>query len=87
MTPALRVKGGAVVVALLVLALLSSRASPGFPLADVPRAVGKSIATSRRANRSSVVLFVLTVSMPSPRAKTRDATRVGSHSKPASLPR
>jgi hypothetical protein len=43
-TPALRVKGGAVVVALLVLALLSSRASPGFPLADVPRAVGKSIA-------------------------------------------
>jgi hypothetical protein len=43
-TPALRVKGVAVVVALLVLALLSSRASPGFPLADVPRAVGKSIA-------------------------------------------
>jgi hypothetical protein len=39
-----RTKGGAVLVALLMLAVMSSRASPGFPLADVPRAVGKSIA-------------------------------------------
>ncbi|MGH2813560.1 MAG: hypothetical protein ACRDLC_00235, partial [Actinomycetota bacterium] len=31
-------------VALLTLAVLSSRASPGFPLADVPKAVGRSIA-------------------------------------------
>jgi hypothetical protein len=33
-----------VVIALLTLAVLSSRASPGFPLADVPKAVGRSIA-------------------------------------------
>ncbi len=39
-----RTKAGAVLVALLTLAVLSSRASPGFPLADVPGAVGKSIA-------------------------------------------
>ena len=31
-------------VALVALAVLSSRASPGFPLADVPKAVGRSIA-------------------------------------------
>ena len=31
-------------VALLMLAVMSSRASPGFPLAEVPKAVGKSIA-------------------------------------------
>jgi hypothetical protein len=37
-------KAGAVLVALLTLAVLSSRASPGFPLAGVPVAVGKSIA-------------------------------------------
>ena len=37
-------KVGAVLVALLTLAMLSSRASPGFPLADVPKAVGRSIA-------------------------------------------
>jgi hypothetical protein len=37
-------KVGAVLVALLTLAVLSSRASPGFPLADVPKAVGRSIA-------------------------------------------
>jgi hypothetical protein len=52
-----RTKAGAVLVALLTLALLSSRASPGFPLADVPRAVGKSIAKALgakpgRADRS-----------------------------------
>jgi hypothetical protein len=35
---------GAVLMALLTLAVLSSRASPGFPLADVPKAVGRSIA-------------------------------------------
>jgi hypothetical protein len=37
-------KAGAVLVALLTLAVLSSRASPGFPLVDVPKAVGRSIA-------------------------------------------
>jgi hypothetical protein len=37
-------KAGAVLAALLILALLSSRASPGFPLAEVPKAVGRSIA-------------------------------------------
>jgi hypothetical protein len=39
-----KAKGGVVLVALLALALLSSRASPGFPLAEMPKAVGKSIA-------------------------------------------
>jgi hypothetical protein len=39
-----KAKGGAVLVALLVLAMLAGRASPGFPLAEVPKAVGKSIA-------------------------------------------
>jgi hypothetical protein len=39
-----RTKAGAVLVALLTLAVLSSHASPGFPLADVPTAVGRSIA-------------------------------------------
>jgi len=39
-----RTKAGAVLVALLTLALLSSHASPGFPLAEVPKAVGRSIA-------------------------------------------
>jgi hypothetical protein len=38
-----RTKGGAVLLALLTLAVLSSRASPGFPLAEVPKAVGRSI--------------------------------------------
>jgi hypothetical protein len=36
-------KAGAVLVALVTLAVLSSRASPGFPLAEVPKAVGRSI--------------------------------------------
>ena len=44
MTRDLRTKAGAVLVALLALAVLSSRASPGFPLAEVPKAVGRSIA-------------------------------------------
>jgi hypothetical protein len=39
-----KAKASAVLVALLALAMLSSRASPGFPLADVPRAVGRTIA-------------------------------------------
>jgi len=39
-----RTKVGAMLVALLTQAVLSSRASPGFPLADVPKAVGRSIA-------------------------------------------
>jgi hypothetical protein len=38
-----RAKAGAAVVALLMLAVMSSRASPGFPLAEVPKAVGRSI--------------------------------------------
>jgi hypothetical protein len=37
-------KAGAALVALLTLAVLSSSASPGFPLAEVPTAVGKTIA-------------------------------------------
>jgi hypothetical protein len=37
-------KAGAVVAALLTLAVLSSNASPGFALAEVPTAVGKTIA-------------------------------------------
>jgi hypothetical protein len=37
-------KAGAVLVALLTLAVLSGRASPGFPLAEVPKAVGKAVA-------------------------------------------
>jgi hypothetical protein len=37
-------KAGAVLVALLTLAVLSSSASPGYSLAQVPRSVGKSIA-------------------------------------------
>jgi hypothetical protein len=39
------VKAGAagVMIALLALAVLSSRASPGFPLAEVPKAVGKVV--------------------------------------------
>jgi hypothetical protein len=36
-------KAGAVLLALVTLAVLSSRASPGFPLAEVPKAVGRSI--------------------------------------------
>ena len=44
MNQSTRTKAGAVVIALLTLAVLSSRASPGFPLADVPKAVGRSIA-------------------------------------------
>jgi hypothetical protein len=39
-----RSKAATVLVALLALAMLSSRASPGFPLADVPKAVGRTIA-------------------------------------------
>jgi hypothetical protein len=38
-----RTKAGAVLLALLTLAVLSSRASPGFPLAEVPKAVGRTI--------------------------------------------
>ena len=38
-----RAKAGAVVVALLMLAVMSSRASPGFPLAEVPKVVGRTI--------------------------------------------
>jgi hypothetical protein len=43
-TPSARTKAGVVLMALLTLAVLSGQASPGFPLADVPRAVGRSIA-------------------------------------------
>jgi hypothetical protein len=38
-----RTKAGAVLLALVTLAVLSSRASPGFPLAEVPKAVGRTI--------------------------------------------
>jgi hypothetical protein len=38
-----RAGAAGVMIALLMLALLSSRASPGFPLADVPKAVGKAV--------------------------------------------
>ena len=44
MNRTVRTRAGAVLVALLTLAVLSSRASPGFPLADVPKAFGRSIA-------------------------------------------
>ena len=44
MNQSARTRTGAVLVALVALAVLSSRASPGFPLADVPKAVGRSIA-------------------------------------------
>jgi hypothetical protein len=37
-------KGAGVVLALVVLALLASRASPGFPLAEASQSVGRSIA-------------------------------------------
>jgi hypothetical protein len=47
---AVRTKGAAVLVALLALALMSSRASPGFALADVPKAVGRSIAKAISAS-------------------------------------
>jgi hypothetical protein len=39
-----RAKASAVLLALLALAVLSSRASPGFPLVEVPKAVGRTIA-------------------------------------------
>jgi hypothetical protein len=39
-----RTRVGAVLVALVTLAVLSGQASPGFPLAQVPKAVGRSIA-------------------------------------------
>jgi hypothetical protein len=39
-----RIRAGAALVALVTLAVLSGYASPGFPLADVPRVVGRSIA-------------------------------------------
>jgi hypothetical protein len=42
-TREVKTSAAGVVIALLALAVLSSRASPGFPLAEVPKAVGKSI--------------------------------------------
>ena len=41
MNRTLGTKAGAVLVALLTLAVLSSSASPGYSLAQVPRSVGK----------------------------------------------
>jgi hypothetical protein len=46
-----RVRVGGVVVALVLLALVSSRASPGFPLAGVPAALGRTIAHALGAAR------------------------------------
>ena len=43
MTREVRAGAAGVMIALLMLALLSSRASPGFPLADLPQAVGKAV--------------------------------------------
>ena len=43
MTREVKARAAGVMIALLALAVLSSRASPGFPLAEVPAAVGKSI--------------------------------------------
>ena len=43
MNRSVRTQVGAVLLALLTLAVLSSRASPGVPLAEVPKAVGRSI--------------------------------------------
>jgi hypothetical protein len=43
-TREVRAGAAGVMIALLALALLSSRASPGFPLAAVPKAVGKVVA-------------------------------------------
>jgi hypothetical protein len=62
-----RGKAGAVLVALLALALMSSRASPGFPLADVPKAVGRSIAKALGAE-------------PDPPAKPKAAGQRGASS-------
>jgi hypothetical protein len=42
-TREVKARAAGVMIALLALAVLSSRASPGFPLAEVPKAVGKSI--------------------------------------------
>jgi hypothetical protein len=42
-TREVRAGAAGVMIALLALALLSSRASPGFPLAEVPKAVGKVV--------------------------------------------
>ena len=43
MTREVRAGAAGVMIALLSLAVLSSRASPGFPLAEVPKAVGKVV--------------------------------------------
>ncbi|HZC98904.1 MAG TPA: hypothetical protein VFA46_01525, partial [Actinomycetes bacterium] len=43
MSPTLKVKAAGAIAALLMLALLTDRASPGFPLADVGGAVGRTI--------------------------------------------
>ena len=43
MTREVRAGAAGVMIALLALAVLSSRASPGFPLAEVPKAVGKVV--------------------------------------------
>jgi hypothetical protein len=43
-TRTVRAKVAGTMLALLALAMLTGRASPGFPLADVPKSVGRSIA-------------------------------------------
>jgi hypothetical protein len=63
----IRIRAGAALVALVALAVLSGHASPGFPLADVPRAVGRSIAKALGAK-------------PAPPASRRDTGRLGASS-------
>jgi hypothetical protein len=46
-------KGAGVVLALVVLALLASRASPGFPLAEASQSVGRSIARALGADAAT----------------------------------
>jgi len=62
-----RTRAGAALVALVILALLSGHASPGFPLADVPKAVGRSIAKALG-------------SKPRPPALPKDTGRLGASS-------
>jgi hypothetical protein len=57
-TREVRAGAAGVMIALLALAVLSSRASPGFPLAEVPKAVGKAVVRAlsggdERAGRGS----------------------------------
>ena len=67
MNQPVRTRAGAALVALVILALLSGHASPGFPLADVPKVVGRSIAKALG-------------SKPRPPALPKDTGRLGASS-------